>query len=215
MNDTANASDTHNAPHEHTSRLLQGMAEVVQDKAYGAITIADIVRAAGVSKRSFYEHFDSKEACFLALYAAASASATRTLRESLAPDQAWENQVEQGLHAYFEHLAAGPGLLRALFIDIHFLGEAGALARREVMLGLANFMLETVNGPQGTTRAPLLSPTLAMAAVGGINELILLAIEGDQVAQLPHLTQASSDLVRLLTQVPLAPSATPKENPAS
>lgn len=48
------------------------MADAVQEKAYGAITIADIVRAAGVSKRSFYEHFESKKACFLALYAAAS-----------------------------------------------------------------------------------------------------------------------------------------------
>ncbi|MEZ5700921.1 MAG: helix-turn-helix domain-containing protein [Burkholderiaceae bacterium] len=47
------------------------MAAVVQ--ASGAITIADVVREAGVSKRSFYEHFESKEACFLALYAAASA----------------------------------------------------------------------------------------------------------------------------------------------
>jgi AcrR family transcriptional regulator len=215
MNEIAKPSEPQLAPNEHMSRLLQGMAEVVQEKAYGAITIADIVRAAGVSKRSFYEHFASKEACFLALYAAASASALRTLRDSLAPDQPWENQIERGLNAYLEHLAAGPGLLRALFIDIHFLGDAGALARREVMQGLVNFMLETVNGPQGTTRAPLLSHTLAIAAVGGINELVLLAIEANRVAELTNLTQACSDLVRLLTQVSLAQTASPKENPRS
>ena len=203
MNENASSPAASEPRHEHPSRLLQAMAEVVQQKAYGAITIADIVRMAGVSKRSFYEHFDSKEACFLALYTAASASALRTLSEALNPDQPWEHQIETGLRAYFEHLSAGPGLLRALFVDIHFLGDAGARARREVMLGLARFMEETVNRRQDGSRAPLLTPTRAMAAVGAINELVLLAIEANEVAQLPELTQASSDLVRLLTQVPL------------
>jgi AcrR family transcriptional regulator len=205
MNETASSTAASETRHEHPSRLLQAMAEVVQQKAYGAITIADIVRTAGVSKRSFYEHFDSKEACFLALYTAASASALRTLSEALNPDQPWEYQIEHGLRAYFEHLAAGPGLLRALFVDIHFLGDAGAKARREVMLGLSRFMEETVNRRLDDSRAPLLTPTRAMAAVGAINELVLLAIEANEVAQLPELTQASSDLVRLLTQVPLPP----------
>ena len=206
MNDIDSATTARDTCHEHPSRLLQAMAEVVQEKAYGAITIADIVRAAGVSKRSFYEHFESKEACFLALYAAASASALRILQEALDPNRPWEQQIERGLRAYFEHLAAGPGLLRALFVDIHFLGEAGAKARREVMLGLACFMEETVNGGRGSGSAPLLTPTRAVAVVGAINELVLLAIEANEVAQLPDLTEASSDLVRLLTQVPLPPA---------
>lgn len=183
------------------------MAEVVQEKPYGAITIADIVRAAGVSKRSFYEHFDGKEACFLALYAAASASALRTLRDSLTTGQSWEHQIEQGLRAYLGHLAAGPGLLRALFVDIHFLGAAGAQARRAVMQSMASFLLETVNDPV-STRAPWMTPTRAMAAVGAINELVLMAIESDQVAALSDLTPAASDIVRLLTQVPLASTVT-------
>ena len=190
-------------PHEHRSRLLQAMAAVVQEKAYGAITIADVVRAAGVSKRSFYEHFESKEACFIALYAAASASALRTLRETHDPGQAWEHQIERSLRAYFEHLAAGPGLLRALFVDIHFLGEAGARARREVMRSLADFMLETVNRQIPSGQPPRLNPVRAMAAVGAVNELVLLAIESNRLDQLADLTQESSDLVRLLAQVPL------------
>lgn len=193
------------APHQHLSRLLQGMAEVVQQKAYASITIADIVQAAGVSKRSFYEHFDGKEACFLALYRAANASALRTLRDAVSPDQPWQSQVAQGFQAYFSHLAAGAGLLRALFIDIHDLGVKGALARREVMQTLAGFMLETVNAPTASqsVRTPL-SSMLAMAAVGGINEWILMAIERDQLEQLENLTPAATQLVYLLTQTPIA-----------
>src|SRR3990167_1507133 len=63
-------SDTTSERHEHRSRLLQAMAGVSASKGVAAATIADIVREAGVSKRTFYEHFDRKDACFLALPAA-------------------------------------------------------------------------------------------------------------------------------------------------
>lgn len=204
MNPSASTPLTAQAPHEHRSRLLQGMASVVVEKAFADITVADIVRAAGVSKRSFYEHFDSKEACFLALYSAASASALRTLQAAVSPDQAWQDQIEQGLNAYLSTLAAVPGLVRALFIDIHYLGDDGARARREVMQALADFMLDSTR-----LAVPVLSPTLAMGAVGAINELILQAIERDGVAQLAELTQPASALVRLLTGAQLAPEKNP------
>ena len=207
--------DARDGAGEYRSRLLQGLAVMVQEKAYGAITIADIVREAGMSKRGFYEHFDSKESCFLALYSAASASALRTLRAAVSPDQPWHTQIEIGLSAYFDHLSCGPKLLRALFIDIHDLGDTGAKARRETMNSLAEFMLETVNGQHaGQAPANLLTPELAMAAVGGINELVLCAIETDRLSNLAELTPAASRLVRLLTQTPLQAAAPPMKNPA-
>ena len=185
--------------HEHRLRLLQAMGSAAADKGFAATTIADIVREAGVSKRTFYEHFSSKEACFLALYRAVSASALRTLSDALVPERPWQTQVESALGAYFAHLSAGPRLLKTLFVEIHHLGEAGALARREVMQQLADFMLATVNSPAGTT-PPRLSTTLAVAAVGGINELILQAIERNQADRLDSLTPTASELVRLLTR---------------
>lgn len=190
----------------HRTRLLQAMAAVSAGKGLALTTIADIVREAGVSKRTFYEHFASKEACFLALYRAASASAMRTLREALKPDRPWQTQIEHALLAYFEHLAAGPGLVRVLFIDIHHLGPEGLRARRDVMQQLANFMVATVNGAALPSVAPLraLSPAMAMAAVGGINELVLQAIEHGQAAELKKLTPCAGEIVRALTHADLA-----------
>lgn len=186
--------------HEHRVRLLQALASAAADKGFAATTIADIVREAGVSKRTFYEHFNSKEACFLALYRAVSASALRTLSEALQPDRPWLSQVETALGAYFAHLSAGPRLLRALFVEVHHLGEAGAAVRREVMQQLADFMLQTVNRPDPDgVPGRTLSPTMAMAAVGGINELVLQAIERHQEADLTALTAAASEIVRALT----------------
>src|SRR5215208_4754465 len=49
-------------------RMLEAMAQVVADKGYGAATVADVIERAGVSRKTFYEHFKDKEACFLAAF---------------------------------------------------------------------------------------------------------------------------------------------------
>lgn len=186
-------------PHEHRARLLQAMAAVAAEQGLAAASIAAVVARAGVSKRTFYEHFADKDACFLALYRAASASALRTLRESVQPERPWQDQVEHALGAYLAHLAAGPELIRMLFVEIHHLGPAGAAVRREVMQHLADYMLDTINAC-----GVVLSPTMAMAAVGGIHELVLQSIERGEAAQLEALTPTASAVVRLLAGAPPA-----------
>lgn len=192
---------------EHHSRLLQAMAAVSAEKGLALTTIADIVREAGVSKRTFYEYFSSKEACFLALYRAASASSLRILSNAVNPDRPWQTQIGHAMHAYFEHLAAGPSLIRVLFVDIHHLGPEGLRVRRNVMQQLADFMMSTVNSTAASNRAvqlPALSSAMAMAAVGGINELVLQAIEEGRAAELAQLAPCASEIVRVLTYVDLA-----------
>ncbi len=187
------------------------MADVAARKGYAEATIADIVREAGVSKRTFYENFESKDACFLELYRSASHAALQALRSSLAPDKPWQAQVEHALSTYFAHLAAGPALVRTLFVEIHQLGPAGMRVRREVMQHLADFMLETVNAPlaapsgsRPTGEPPMaLSRTMALAAVGGINELVLESIEKGETEQLQTLSSAAGEVVRALTHAHL------------
>lgn len=184
---------------EHRRRLLQGMASVAASKGLAGVSIADVVREAGVSKRTFYEHFESKEACFLELYRAVSKNALKSLRDSVSADRPWQQQLEQALQAYLSHMAANPELLRTLFIEIHHLGAAGERARREVMDALAGFMMDTLHRPPGG--API-GEGLALAAVGGINELILQAIEQGRVAELPAMTPVASEVVRRLARSP-------------
>jgi AcrR family transcriptional regulator len=186
--------------HEHRRRLLQAMGTVAEAKGFVAATIADIVREAGVSKRTFYEHFASKEDCFLALYLAVSAAALRTLKEAVAPGRPWQQQLEQAMGAYLSHLSLNPGLLKTLFVDIHHLGVPGHEARREVMRQLADFMAETVRGRGSAPAAPDIDGTLALAAVGGINELVLQHIEQGRAADLGTLTTSASEVVRRLTR---------------
>ena len=192
------------AANEHRARLLQAMASVAAAQGLAATSIAAVVAEAGVSKRTFYEHFADKDACFLELYRAASASALRTLSDAVQPDRPWQDQVEHALGAYLAHLAGGAQLLRMLFVEIHHLGPAGAQVRREVMQHLADFMLETIN-----TQGPVLMPTMAVAAVGGIHELVLFLEENFRISVTPdEMTPATFESVQSVDRFVTAKLAT-------
>ncbi len=184
---------------EHRSRLMEGMAHAVAAKGYGDTTIGDIVREASVSRRTFYEHFESKAQCLVALYEASSRNALKVLREAIDPMHEWETQVEQALSAYLGCMASNPLLMRTLFIEILILGPEGLAARRRVNQEIADFILRLVNAPANKGRMPTLTPWMAMAMVGGINELVLEYIEQDKVAQLAELVAPASQLVRAVT----------------
>ncbi|MEP6823970.1 MAG: TetR/AcrR family transcriptional regulator [Ramlibacter sp.] len=190
-------AETESEVHAHVSRLLEGMAHAVAAKGYGDTTIADIVREASVSRRTFYEHFSTKAECLIALYEAASHNALKVLKGALDPAHPWRTQVEQALCAYLGCMAESPVLMRTLFIEILGLGAQGLAARRRVNQEIADFLLGLADsGPGGKP----LSPDMAMAIVGGINELVLQYIEQDRVAHLQQLVAPSSQLVRAVTQ---------------
>lgn len=176
---------------EHRHRLLEGMAHAVAAKGYADTTIADIVREAAVSRRTFYEHFATKSDCLIALYEAASHNALKVLRAAIDPQRGWQAQVEQALAAYLGCLAQNPVLLRTLFVEILGLGPSGLAARRRMNGDIAAFMLEVINTGGGRP----LTPDMAMAVVGGVNELVLQAIEQERPGDLQALVAPASALV--------------------
>ena len=180
---------------EHRRRLLDAMAEAVAHKGYADTTIADLASGARVSRRTFYEHFGSKEECLIALYEAASRQALSVLRDAIDPAHDPLTQAEHALRAYLSTMASNPLLLKTLFIAILGLGSTGLQARRRVNQHLADLILEVINRPGEKKRKPL-PPALAMSIVGGINELVLEMIERDRMTELDQLTDTAAQFVR-------------------
>jgi AcrR family transcriptional regulator len=115
------------------TRLLEATGRAVADKGYSAATIDDLVRGAGVSKKTFYEHFADKLDCFLAAYEAASDELLGHIRAAQeAADAEWLARTRAGIHAYLRWLAAEPALARVFLIEIAAAGPA-ALELRERM----------------------------------------------------------------------------------
>jgi AcrR family transcriptional regulator len=177
-------------------RLLDGIAKAVAAKGYAATTIADIVAQARVSKRTFYQHYSGKEACFSALYVAASTRALHVLQDALSEELPWEAQVERAISAYFATLAENHERARTLYIEVLRMGLPGLVLRRASHARFATWIVEVVAAKSTlneTQRTMALS--LAEAVVGGIHELVLKALEGERTEDLSLLVAPASRLV--------------------
>jgi AcrR family transcriptional regulator len=183
-------------------RLVTGLAAAVVERGYPATTIADIVRHARVSKRTFYEHFADKESCFLAAYAAGSRMLRRAVEDAVEGEPVWTERVHAGVHAYLGALASQPALSRTLLLEVPAAGpRAIALRRRE--LGRFAQMIGDLARRDAAEHPDLrtLDADMCVALVGGINELTMLALEEGRVARLPELTPTVVDLIKAVLTV--------------
>ena len=100
--------------------------------------------------------------------------------------------------AYFDYLAQDPVLLRTLFVEILGLGMPGLVVRRRVNDEIANFIQMAINSGSAGAEDPgvHLTGEMAMTVVGGINELVLEAIEQDRAGDLRELVAPATRLVR-------------------
>lgn len=116
-------------------RLLDAMASIVAEKGYAATTVADVVERAGVSRRTFYEQFDDKEACFLAAYDVSVVVVLERIAAAVGahPEAGWREQARSGVGVFLALLASEPAVARALEVEILTAGPA-ALDRRAAML---------------------------------------------------------------------------------
>ena len=152
-------------------RVMQGFTAAVAERGYATTTIADIVAAARVSKRTFYEHFPDKEACLLATYQASADRLARVLREAARPaGGGWRDRVRALVTAYLSALdAAGPAS-RTVLVEVQAAGPRAFGMRSETQHRFAALFVELV---EAEPALPPLPPPLAVALVGGINELLL------------------------------------------
>lgn len=191
-------------------RLVAAMTDAVAASGYGATTIADVVRRARVSKRTFYEHFDDKEACFLAAFDAASATILQLVADAAAAPAPWRERLDAAVRAYLGAMAARPELDRAFLVEVLGAGPR-ALARRRVHI--ARFAGQLVALSRALAREePALRPLsipVATAIVAGINELVLLAVEQGRARELPALHGAAAELIRSAISSPHDPRERP------
>jgi AcrR family transcriptional regulator len=112
-------------------RIVAGLAEAIAERGYNAVTIAQIAKAARVSKRAFYEHFESKEECFLAAFEIVVAHLRDLIEAAIEPVPDWPHRVIAGLRALIAFLAEDPELARLFLVDSVTAGPAVAERFRE------------------------------------------------------------------------------------
>lgn len=160
-------------------RMLDAIAEVVAAKGYGAATVADVVERAGVSRKTFYEHFRDKEECLLAAYDTGFEILVASMRAA-GPD------LRARIRAYLETLAAEPAFAQTFLIEI---GAAGPRARERRERVHDAFAALISDAPE------------ALACVGATNEIVIRRVGAGRTAQLGELEDLLVSIYeRLLTR---------------
>jgi AcrR family transcriptional regulator len=178
-------------------QIIGGLCGAISEKGYAATTIADIVRHARVSKRTFYENFADKQACFLAAYRELSEQTIALMTSAVDAAATWEEQLTQAVATYFAVLGGEPALTRTFLLEIHAAGPRALELRREVMDRFAEVTRRLVDeARKRQPRLKRLSPAMATAIVGGVNELMLLKVE--EARPTKELAQTATELVRAL-----------------
>jgi AcrR family transcriptional regulator len=188
-------------PHDHRQRLIAAMAASVEAKGYRDTTVADIVRIARASRRTFYEHFADRADCFLALFDATNDEVIAAIAEAVDPADEWDRQVDQALGAYLGAVAASPALYRSFVRELPALGERGAahqLAAIERFARQLVGLVELGRREQPSIDASPLTFDTAVIIVGGIRELMVIAAQhGRDLDELrPAIGEAVNAIVR-------------------
>jgi AcrR family transcriptional regulator len=163
---------------EFRQRLLDGLAESIEQDGYRNTTVADIVRRARTSRRTFYEHFTSKETCFVALLTDTNTEMIRRISSAVDPESPWASQVRQAVEAWIASAESQPEIILSWIRDVPSLGTAARQLQREVMDAFVT-MVQTLCDTEEWRSAGLgpVPRQLAIILLGGLRELIATTVE--------------------------------------
>jgi AcrR family transcriptional regulator len=183
------------------ARLLEGMTQAVADKGYAQATVADAVRAARVSRGTFYAEFASKEECFLEAYRHGTDVMIDRIRAAVrAQEGDWVARLRTALSTFLETLAGEPRFARTHLFEVHAAGpragaERDATLRRFADRYRSSFRAALRERPE--LRMPSDDALFILSA--GVDQLICARVRAGELAALPNLTdQLTSTAVAFL-----------------
>jgi len=162
----------------HRDRLIAGLADSIRERGYRDTKITDIVAHARTSRRSFYEQFDDRDACYLALFDTTSDLLVTAVEASVDPTAPWQEQVDRALGTYVEAIAAEPELTVSFIRELPALGERGAARQRATIEVFARLLVRLVaNESMQRSGVEPVSLAKAVMLVGGLRELLAHTVE--------------------------------------
>jgi AcrR family transcriptional regulator len=164
-------------------RLLASMVKAVTEVGYSALTVQDVLARAGISRPTFYEQFDDKEACFLAAFDAVVARMRARIGSAVAEASGWRERLRLGLAALLEFVDEDPDAARAAIVEARASSPAGLRRRDEVLDGFAACI-------DSLAREELADPPSAVAAagvVGGVESVLYARLQKGALEDLDSL----------------------------
>jgi AcrR family transcriptional regulator len=105
------------------AKLLEAMVLAVAEKGYEAATVADAVRLARVSRGTFYELFESKEACLAEAYRVGNEVLEQRVSDATRGAADWSDELRLGIRAYLRTLDDEPVFARVYLLEWSAVGD--------------------------------------------------------------------------------------------
>lgn len=163
---------------EHHQRLLDGMADAVRAHGLRGSTVAEVVKAARVSRRTFYQHFDDLIDCYLELMNRLGDEILAEAREAATSGGTVEERIDRAVGGYLAKLDEDPALSRSYWQEYHLTGERGqgtAVARGQMTAELVHSLATEMRRAD-----PALGPLpfeVSVMVSGSLRELVLHEFE--------------------------------------
>jgi AcrR family transcriptional regulator len=167
------------------SRILASVEKTAALGGYQAMTIEDIVVGAGVSRRTFYDHFQTKEEAFLAAFDGAFKRLLALVETASEGGKDFADQCCRGLEAVTEFASSEPAAATLCFVEAMAAGQLGVERRNSALQMFARMIERAARQtlPSGASPSPL-APT---AIAGGINEVVYSRLIRGEAQELREL----------------------------
>lgn len=165
-------------------RLAAGIIATVAEHGYHDATISQIAAAAGVSRRTFYGYFSSKEECFFDTYRMVADHLVEAMSAAGGEQDEWPERVHAELHVLLDSLAANPDLVRFCLIAPPSAGGEVLASYQALLERLLATLTTGVPGPPDA-REP--TEAAEYGLVGGLAGLLVAKVragEGEWLAEL-------------------------------
>jgi len=150
---------------DQRERLIDAVPRVVAERGYEAMSVADIVKVAAVSRNAFYKNFGDKQECFAAAHDAGHEQLFEILVRPCEAGASIEERVQRSLAAGLDAMASDPDMARLLFVEAPSAGEEIALSYHE-WLGRYGTLLRSAAPDLPVRSIP--APEVEGVIVGGI-----------------------------------------------
>ncbi len=169
-------------------RIMDALAQLTAEQGYEATKISDVVKRAGVARKTLYDNFEGKEEVFFAAFDAARDEVVERIEASCAEvGGGWQETVEAGLAAFLGYVAENPSLARMCMVEA--LSATPATTKRYED-ALQEFVeMAEARTPEGKRLPETIDETL----VGGVAWIVYQQIRRGETATvedlLPELTE--------------------------
>ena len=160
------------------------MRDEVAQRGFKEVPVAAVIARAGVSRKTFYEHYASKEQCFVALYEQELERLFAPALQAFAGTEAWIDRLRTALGVLLGGIAADPVAARICFVEVLAAGPQ-ALARRNGAMASLDVLFDrdNVSTAVGSSRPR----AVTAGAVGYLSEVLNREIAAGRIERLPEL----------------------------